>query len=61
IMRTITSGVTNLVLAFIFIAVSTTFSNKVQAQETERGHILSLCSIVSAPSAVYIQEKRGIF
>jgi hypothetical protein len=48
-MRTITSGVTNLVLAFIFIAVSTTFSNKVQAQETERGFILSMTEFTVKP------------
>lgn len=48
-MRTITSGIANLVLAFIFIAVSTIFSNGVQAQETERGFILSMTEFTVKP------------
>ncbi len=48
-MRTITSGVVNLLFAFIFIAVSTIFSNGVQAQETERGLILSTQELTIKP------------
>ncbi len=48
-MRTITSGIANLLLAFIFIAVSTICSNGVQAQETERGFILSMTELTIKP------------
>ncbi len=48
-MRTITSGIAKLVFAFIFIAVSTILSNRVQAQETERGFILSMTEFTIKP------------
>jgi len=69
-MSTIKLRFANLVFAFVFIAASTLFGNGVQAQETEKGFILSMTEFtvkrghdvqfregVKAWKACYIENK----
>jgi hypothetical protein len=58
-MKTIKLGFANLVFAFVFIAVSTLFSNGVQAQEAEKGFILSMTEFTVKPGHD-IQFKEGV-
>jgi hypothetical protein len=48
-MKTIRVRITNLLIAMMFIAASTPFSNGVEAQETERGFILSMTEFTIKP------------
>ncbi len=48
-MRTLRVQTTNLLTALLFIAVSTLFSKGVEAQETERGFILSMTEFTIKP------------
>jgi len=48
-MKTIRVRITNLLIAMMFIAASTLFSNGVKAQETERGFILSMTEFTIKP------------
>jgi hypothetical protein len=58
-MKTIKLGFANLVFVFVFIAVSMLFSNGVQAQEAERGFILSMTELTIKPGHDN-QFKEGI-
>lgn len=48
-MRTFNLSIANFAFAFVFIAVSTLFSNGVQAQEAEKGFILSMTELTIKP------------
>jgi hypothetical protein len=59
IMKTLRVQMTNLLSAIFFIAVSMLFSNGVQAQETERGHIISMNELTIKPGHDN-QFKEGV-
>ena len=48
-MKTIKVQMRSLLIAMMFIAASTPFSNGVEAQETERGFILSMTEFTIKP------------
>jgi hypothetical protein len=58
-MKTIRLQMANLIFAMLFIAVSTLFSNGVQAQETEKGFILSMTEFTIKPGHD-MQFREGV-
>jgi hypothetical protein len=58
-MKIIRAQMANLIFAMLFIAVSTLFSNGVQAQETEKGFILSMTEFTIKPGHD-MQFREGV-
>lgn len=58
-MKIIRAQMANLIFAMLFIAVSTLFSNGIQAQEAEKGFILSMTEFTIKPGHD-MQFREGV-